>query len=193
MKGEEKENKFNYVSFDFEINNTEHIYGLPERMTDFDLKDTDDKDAYRLYNLDFFNRTGKPLIQSLYGSIPLIHSISTDCKIMFSFLFNNTTDTWIDVSSTIKDKNPCKQIRAVSQGGILEFYVFADTNFQRNFYKLAKLTGFAKLPPIFSLGYHQCRWGYNSQEEITEVDINFDKNDIPYDVLWLDIDVSYTL
>jgi alpha 1,3-glucosidase len=43
-------------------------------------------------------------------------------------------------------------------------------------------------PPEFSLAYHQCRWNYLDQEDVLQVDANFDHYDIPYDVIWLDID-----
>lgn len=41
---------------------------------------------------------------------------------------------------------------------------------------------------LFSLGYHQCRWNYNDEEDVRQVNENFDVHDIPMDVLWLDIE-----
>ncbi|KAL0176071.1 hypothetical protein M9458_028401, partial [Cirrhinus mrigala] len=38
------------------------------------------------------------------------------------------------------------------------------------------------------LGYHQCRWNYNDQEDVKAVDQGFDQHDIPYDFIWLDIE-----
>jgi len=52
----------------------------------------------------------------------------------------------------------------------------------------AALTGTQELPPLFSLAYHQCRWNYKDQEDVLTVDRMFDEYDIPYDVLWLDIE-----
>lgn len=51
-----------------------------------------------------------------------------------------------------------------------------------------RLTGHVVQPPEFSLAYHQCRWNYLDQEDVLQVDANFDHYDIPYDVIWLDID-----
>lgn len=42
------------------------------------------------------------------------------------------------------------------------------------------------------MGYHQCRWNYNDEADIDFVDNNFDKNDIPMDTLWLDIEYTDT-
>lgn len=50
------------------------------------------------------------------------------------------------------------------------------------------LTGRPTMPQQFSLAYHQCRWNYIDQQDVAEVDAGFDKYDIPYDVIWLDIE-----
>lgn len=50
------------------------------------------------------------------------------------------------------------------------------------------LSGFQALPPLFALGYHQCRWNYIDEADVKEVDAGFDRHNIPYDVLWLDIE-----
>lgn len=49
-------------------------------------------------------------------------------------------------------------------------------------------SGTQAFPPIFALGYHQCRWNYNDQEDVKAVDAGFDEYDIPYDFIWLDIE-----
>ena len=40
----------------------------------------------------------------------------------------------------------------------------------------------------FAISYHQCRWNYNDEEDCRNVDKGFDDHDIPFDVLWLDIE-----
>lgn len=50
------------------------------------------------------------------------------------------------------------------------------------------LSGTQALPPLFSLGYHQCRWNYDDEKDVEGVDAGFDIYDIPYDVIWLDIE-----
>jgi len=36
--------------------------------------------------------------------------------------------------------------------------------------------------------YHQCRWNYRDEADTLAVDAGFDEHDIPYDVIWLDIE-----
>ena len=36
--------------------------------------------------------------------------------------------------------------------------------------------------------YHQCRWNYRDEADVHAVDSGFDDHEIPYDVIWLDIE-----
>ena len=52
------------------------------------------------------------------------------------------------------------------------------------------LSGVSPLPPLFSLGYHQCRWNYLTQLETQEVSDLMSKHEIPCDSIWLDIEYT---
>ncbi len=54
--------------------------------------------------------------------------------------------------------------------------------------KFQRLTGLAPLPPLWALGYHQCRWGYRSRTDLAQLAAEFEKYGFPADGLWLDID-----
>ncbi len=49
-------------------------------------------------------------------------------------------------------------------------------------------TGTTQMPQYFALGYHQCRWNYRDEADVKQVDTTMDSYDIPYDVIWLDIE-----
>jgi alpha-glucosidase (family GH31 glycosyl hydrolase) len=53
---------------------------------------------------------------------------------------------------------------------------------------LAALVGRAPLPPLWALGYHQCRWSYGTADELRGIAREFRERGIPCDALWLDID-----
>jgi alpha-glucosidase len=53
---------------------------------------------------------------------------------------------------------------------------------------LAALAGRIAMPPLWALGYHQCRWSYVSAEEVRALASEFRRRGIPCDGLWLDID-----
>ena len=48
--------------------------------------------------------------------------------------------------------------------------------------------GRSAIPPFWSLGAHQCRWGYKNVSYLNNVIESYKKNDIPLDTIWSDID-----
>ncbi|CAN6461290.1 unnamed protein product [Victoria cruziana] len=49
-------------------------------------------------------------------------------------------------------------------------------------------TGNVFMPPKWSLGYHQCRYSYDSDLKVLQVAKTFREKCIPCDVIWIDID-----
>lgn len=45
-------------------------------------------------------------------------------------------------------------------------------------------------PQLYTLAYHQCRWNYDSQQDVVDVAANFDVYNIPMDTMWLDIEYT---
>lgn len=54
--------------------------------------------------------------------------------------------------------------------------------------QLGNLIGFPAMPPLWSLGYHQSRWGYKNQETIQRLAANFIEQNLPVSAIHLDID-----
>ncbi|KAL7187910.1 hypothetical protein ACSBR1_037870 [Camellia fascicularis] len=53
---------------------------------------------------------------------------------------------------------------------------------------LSHAVGTVFMPPKWSLGYHQCRWSYDSDVRVCEIARTFREKGIPCDVIWMDID-----
>ena len=53
---------------------------------------------------------------------------------------------------------------------------------------LADLTGTMKLPPLWALGYQQCRFSYQPDTRVKEIADLLRYHRIPSDVIWMDID-----
>lgn len=51
-----------------------------------------------------------------------------------------------------------------------------------------QLTGRTPLPPLWALGYQQCRWSYHNAAYVQAIAEQFRQRQIPCDVLYLDID-----
>lgn len=54
--------------------------------------------------------------------------------------------------------------------------------------KFQRLLGTTPLPPLWSLGFHQSRWGYGGERDLLELDRLFARHGIPCSGLWLDLD-----
>ncbi|XP_057786663.1 uncharacterized protein LOC131004082 [Salvia miltiorrhiza] len=52
----------------------------------------------------------------------------------------------------------------------------------------SRAVGTIFMPPKWALGYHQCRWSYDTDERVREIARTFREKDIPCDVIWMDID-----
>ncbi len=53
---------------------------------------------------------------------------------------------------------------------------------------LVNLTGHMQLPPLWSLGYHQCRHTYYPDTKVMDIANQLRSHSIPSDVIWMDID-----
>lgn len=165
---------------------TEHLYGLPGREFDFDLKDTTESGPYRLFNRDLDphwprNRT------ELYGSIPYItgHSAKSDSSIAWL----NSADTWVEVLDKEIDRVKGAYVDFLSEGGMLEFVMFGSTKGPAVVQKyLSQTTGYLSLPPINTLGFQFSKWAPVSADMVTERSQNFTNFGYPVDVFWLDIE-----
>uniref|UniRef100_A0A671KWB9 Neutral alpha-glucosidase AB-like n=1 Tax=Sinocyclocheilus anshuiensis TaxID=1608454 RepID=A0A671KWB9_9TELE len=185
------------ISLDFSLPGVEHVYGIPEHADDLKLKTTDGGDPYRLYNLDVFQyELYNPM--ALYGSIPVMLAHNTQRTMGIFWL--NAAETWVDISSNTtvfgkmldfvqgSSEKPQTDIRWISESGIIDVFIMLGPKPSDVFSQYASLTGTQSFPPLASLGYHQCRWNYNDQEDVKSVDQGFDQHDIPYDFIWLDIE-----
>jgi len=167
------------------------IYGLPEHASSMALKSTRGKnpqytDPYRLYNLDVFEyELDSPM--ALYGAVPLVlaHKAADSGSVntVGAFWFN-PSETFVDVEHAENDV----VTRFISESGVLDLMLLPGPRPADVFHQYADTTGYPSLPPLFSLGYHQCRWNYKDQKDVAQVDAKFEELDFPYDVIWLDIE-----
>ncbi|MEY4367630.1 MAG: hypothetical protein RLZ28_1045 [Actinomycetota bacterium] len=73
-------------------------------------------------------------------------------------------------------------------GGQYTEYIFAGPTISGILTKYTELTGRADLPPMWALGYHQCRWHKYTQADVLALGAKHRELDVPLDTLWLDID-----
>eukprot|EP00934_Nitzschia_sp_Nitz4_P003551 Nitzschia sp. Nitz4//scaffold3_size479765//102873//106087//NITZ4_000042-RA/size479765-augustus-gene-0.27-mRNA-1//-1//CDS//3329550584//3541//frame0 len=177
------------VGADLNFPQSNHLYGIPEHASATMLKNTAGegasyKDPFRLYNLDVFEYD-LDVPMALYGAVPLVVSQSVATGTSAAFWFN-PTETFVDVQDDPSIGG--KSTHWMSESGIIDLFLLPGPNPAELYRQYSKLTGVLELPPMFSLGYHQCRWNYNSEQDVDNVHSKFEELDYPYDVLWLDIE-----
>jgi alpha 1,3-glucosidase len=72
----------------------------------------------------------------------------------------------------------------------MDIFIFPGPTPEDVFGQYARLTGTPVLPAQWALGYHQCRWNYVSSGDVRYVQQKFDEEDMPLEVLWLDIEYT---
>ncbi|CAN6209969.1 unnamed protein product [Urochloa humidicola] len=121
-----------------------------------------------------------PGTTSLYQSHPWVLAVLPDGKAL-GVLADTTRRCEIDLreESTIK-------FSASSAYPVITFGPF--NNPADVMTSLSHAIGTVSMPPKWSLGYHQCRWSYDSSEKVLKVVRTFREKGIPCDVVWMDID-----
>jgi len=97
----------------------------------------------------------------------------------FGVIADNTWRQQIDLSDSI---------RFISDGPGFRVIVIKRNSPQEVIKELADLTGKMEMPPLWSLGYQQCRFSYVPESRIKSVADTFRLKNIPCDVIWMDID-----
>jgi len=173
------------VSFDVMFDDFKHVYGLPERATSLALKPTAgsgvSSEPYRLYNLDVFEYLPESPF-GLYGSIPMMVAHRKDLTVGVFWL--NSAEMFVDVMQS----GGSMATQWIAESGVLDLFLMLGPTPPDVMRQYASITGATAMPQLFSLGYHQCRWNYNDEKDVAQVDAGFDQHFMPYDVLWLDIE-----
>jgi alpha 1,3-glucosidase len=189
------------VGLDITFPGYAHVYGIPEHASSLSLKETrggsgNHNDPYRLYNSDVFEYIMDSEM-TLYGAIPFMQAHRKDSTVGVFWL--NGAETWVDVIKQKEAHNPLSlgigsktdtKTHWFSESGLIDVFVFLGPKPQDVTKAYGELTGYSQLPQEFAIAYHQCRWNYNSDEDVKDVDRKMSKYQIPYDVIWLDIEYT---
>ncbi|GAB3649599.1 glycoside hydrolase family 31 protein [Echinicola sediminis] len=74
-----------------------------------------------------------------------------------------------------------------AEDGDLDYYFFQGDKVENIISSYASLTGRLQIPPLWALGYQQCRYSYYPENEVQTLARTFRDKDIPADVIYLDI------
>ena len=159
-----------------EVSEDECFYGLGDktgfmnkRQYDYEMWNTDNPDP----QVDSF--------KALYKSIPFYISLRNNS--VYGLFFDNTYKSYFDMA-----KASDKYCKIEADNGAIDYYLINGSTIKEVIYGYTLLTGRTPLPQLWTLGYHQSRWGYKDENDIACIAENMRKNKIPCDVIHLDID-----
>jgi alpha-glucosidase len=153
----------------------ECFYGLGDKATQMNLK------GKRLENFATDQYAYQKDQEPLYKVVPFY--IGLHNKQSYGIFFDNTFRTFFDF---------CQERRNVSsfwaEGGEMNYYFIYGPQMQDVVTTYTDLTGKPELPPLWVLGYHQCKWSYYPESKVKEITSKFRELKIPCDAIYLDID-----
>lgn len=152
----------------------ERFIGLGEKTGPLDRRGR----GYQHWNTDCFGYGSES--DPLYCSTPfyigvhngLSYGIFLDNSYKSFFNFGASNDRFSSISA---------------DGGDMNYYFIYGETVADILNSYSKLTGYMPLPPLWSIGYQQCRYSYYPDTEVKRIAKTFRDKNIPADVIVLDI------
>jgi alpha-glucosidase len=162
------------------LRDDEHVYGFGEKNGRLDKRGWNlGGYNYAMWNTDTYTHDSST--DPLYVSVPFF-MVMREGRAHGIFL-DNTWRTFFDVGHDYPGL-----LTFGANGGDLDYYFINGPDPKKVIERYTSLTGRMPLPPLWALGYNQCRYSYYPESRVRLVANEFREEKIPADVMWLDID-----
>ncbi len=153
----------------------EAFYGLGDKPTDLNIAGK----RFTNWGTDEygFHKDTDPI----YKSIPIYYGLHNG--IGYGMFFDNTFQAYFDFGKERTDV-----VSFWAQGGEMNYYFIAGPKLIDVCKRYTLLTGTPEMPPLWSLGYQQCKWSYYPESQVKEICTKMREYQIPCDAIYLDID-----
>lgn len=152
----------------------ERFIGLGEKTGGLDRRGH----QYQNWTTDAYGYHGGQ--DPLYCSTPFY--IGIHHKTLYGIYFDNSYKSFFNFGAS---NNRFASFAADS--GEMNYFFFAGDSVAEIVQHYTQLTGRMDMPPVWSLGYQQCRYSYYPDKEVKNLARTFREKDIPADVIVLDI------
>lgn len=174
--------KDQYIEINARLDPDSSLYGLGEQSRSFGMRiprTNGSTGAGAPYTLWARDAAAAGNNTNLYGHWPMLMQVHPDGTADAVFLHNsNGMDIFIQ-----EDIITYKVL-----GGIVDLYFFMGPTPADVLRQLTDLVGKPAIPPYWSLGFHQSKYGYANVYELQGVVANYSAANIPLEVMWTDID-----
>lgn len=157
----------------------EHLYGLAERNAPLDNRGT----SFPIWNSDPGETRDHHDVSSMYTSIPFYIGIHASTGQAYGLLIDHYGRIEMDMG---RSETHIAQMSLQDESMVV--YYFAGPTISEVLRQYTDLTGRMPLPALWTLGYHQCRWGYTTEQRVEEITTTMREHQHPCDSIWLDID-----
>lgn len=156
----------------------ESLFGLGETTGTFNKRGL----VREFWNTDVLGHAPAihPSLRSLYVSVPFALSMR-DGRAAGLFWDNPCRQTW-----DLGQAQPDRWEMTAAAGGI-DLFLFTGPTPAEVLAAYTRLTGRIPMPPLWALGFQQCRYSYETAARVTAVAREFRRRNLPCDALYLDI------
>ena len=153
----------------------EHFYGLGEKAARFDKR----RGQFSMWNSD--TPAYKEGTDPIYQDIPFY--IGWRRAEAYGIFFDNSYRTHFDFAGESSEYAVFE-----ADGGEMTYYFFWGPSMKKILGRYSDLTGHLPMPPKWALGNQQSRWSYYPDTVAEDIVSRYRAEDLPLDVLHLDID-----
>jgi alpha-glucosidase len=159
-----------------ELHADEMFMGLGEKTGNLNRRGM----SYVNWNTDAAVHTTKD--DPLYKTIPFYMGLHGG--VCYGLFFDNHHKSYFDFGASTDEQFTWFG----ADGGDMDYYFFGAQSIADIIKDYTWLTGRMEMPPLWSLGYQQCRWSYMSADEVLNIARKFRERNIPADAIYCDID-----
>lgn len=151
-----------------------HFFGLGDKPCELNMRGR----RFEMWGADHYKF--HPDSDPLYKSIPFFLCLNEGSQ--YGIFFDNTMRSYFDFGKERYDR-----LLFGADGGVADYYFIMGESALQTIEIYTRLTGLPPMPPLWSLGYHQSKWSYYTEDEVEELAEEFRRRRIPCDAIHLDI------
>ena len=158
-----------------QLHTDEKFIGLGEKTGDINRRGN----YYQNWNTDApaYSNIQDPL----YATIPFFIGIHD--SVTYGIFFDNSNKSYFNFGGGADEE----LFHFGADDGEMNYYFFGGSTVASIIKDYTNLTGRTPMPPLWSLGFQQSRWGYDNQEQLLTIAKTFREKKMPADVIVSDI------
>ena len=166
-----------FIELSLTLPTSHMIYGIGERRGNLSVSKMG-------WSHGIWNRDIPPIKDyNLYGDHPIWITFDKETGSYYGYVFWNSNAKSFTITN--------RKVIIRTSGGIIDLFFMWGHSPEEVVQQIHSVLGTLVKPPIWSMGYHLSRWGYNSSIETLDITREMRNAGIPQEVQWNDIDYMF--